>query len=93
MYAYCLILAALIFSPDAASTRQHRDVPRASGITIVERMRSELRSVLGPNDPATKEASVAAKPLAPDLTRLAPTRRRGSGCWWIWMLFGVDVCR
>lgn len=27
------------------------------------------------------------------LPDLRPTLRRGSSCWWLWLLFGVDACQ
>ena len=116
MYAHCLLLAALIFSafPPSAAPR--------SDVTIVERLRSEFRSVLGNKAGASEDAIRLAGYLNFYLTRAGGARasyaessgevdsatlamekpdgqpvpqrafRRGSRCWWLWLLFGIDVC-
>jgi hypothetical protein len=114
MYAHCLLLAALIFSafPPGATP--------GSDVTIVERLRSEFRSVLGNKAGAAENAIRPAGHFNLYLTRAGGARaaessgeadsatlamekpdglpgpqltfRRGSRCWWLWLLFGIDVC-
>jgi hypothetical protein len=116
MYAHCLLLAALIFSAFPPGAAPESDV------TIVERLRSEFRSVLGNKAGAAEDAIRPAGHFDFYLTRAGgaraayaessgevdsatlamekpdglpgprPTYRRGSSCWWLWLLFGIDVC-
>jgi hypothetical protein len=98
MYTHCLLLAALIFSAFSPSAHPQRDVPPTSGVTIVERVRSELREMLDTNTGTAEDVSLPERRLTPSLTRVGglpvpqPTFRRGSACWWLWVLSGVAVC-
>ena len=96
MYTPCLLLVALILSAFPPAAQQHRGGAPMSGVTIVERLRSELLSVLVNDAGAAEEVSLPAGHFDPYLTRLRgpqPTLRRGSACWWLWVLSGIDVCR
>jgi hypothetical protein len=98
MYTHCLLLATLIFSAFSPSAHPQRDVARTSDVTIVERLRSELREMLYTETRTTEDVSLPGRRLTPSLTRVAglplpqPTFRRGSACWWLWVLSGVEVC-
>lgn len=99
MYTHCLLLAALIFSAFSPSAHPQRDVARTSDVTIVERLRSELREILDTETRATESVSLPGRRFTPSLTRVGilplpqPTFRRASACWWLWLLSGVEVCR
>ena len=123
MYTHCLLLAALIVSAFSPSAHPQRDVAPTSGVTIVERVRSELREMLDTNTGTAEDVSLPAgrfnlylmqvggswaayaesggkvypakraieKPDGPPGQQ--PTLRRGSGCWWLWLIFtGIEVC-
>lgn len=98
MYTHCLLLAALIFSAVSPSAHPQRDVARTRDVTIVERLRSELREALDTETRATEDVSLPERRFTPSLTRVGillvpqPTFRRGSACWWLWLLSGVEVC-
>jgi hypothetical protein len=116
MYTPCLLLVSLILSAFFPITQQHRGDAPMRGATIVERLRSELLSVLDNEALAPEDVSRPARSLEPYLTRVgaessaevysatraiekpdglpAPrsTLRRGSGCWWLWVLFGDELC-
>ena len=121
MYTECLLLAALIFSAFPMST-QERGATSTSGVTIVERVRSELLRVLDSEALAAEDVSLPAGRFGPYLTRMGAARaayaessaegysakravekpdglpgarpnfRRGSSCWWLWVLFGNELC-
>lgn len=123
MYAHWLLLAALICAAFPPSAQQQRGAAPTGGVTIVERLRSELLGVLDIGAGATGDVSLPARPFNPYLTRVGgaqaayaessgavysaeraiekpdglpgpqPTFRRGSNCWWLWLLSGIDVCR
>ena len=122
MYAHFLLLAALIFSALPPSAQHQRGTAPTSGVTIVERLRSEFRAVLGHQAGAAEDVSLRTERFDPYLTRTGiapavyaessgevysakraieepdgqpgpqPTRRRGSRCWWLWLLSGIDAC-
>ena len=116
MYTPCLLLVALIFSANPPDAQQQLGSPPKSGVTIVERLRSEFLSVLVNEAGAVEDVSLPAGSLKPYLTRagsessadvysatraiekpdgLPGTRstfRRGSSCWWLWLLFGNELC-
>lgn len=116
MYTPCLLLFSLILSAFSPITQQHRGAAPMRGVTIVERLRSELLSVLDNEALAAEDVSLSAGSLTPYLTRVgaessaqvysatraiekpdgvpAPrsTLRRGSSCWWLWVLFGDELC-
>lgn len=122
MYAHCLLLAALIFSAFPPSAQHQRGAAPTSDVTIVERLRSEFRSVLGNKAGAAEDAIRPAGHFNFSLTRADGARaanadssgdvysatramekpdgppgpqrtlRRGSSCWWLWLLFDIDVC-
>ena len=98
MYTHCLLLAALIFSALSPSAHPQRDVARTRDVTIVERLRSELRDMLDTETGAAADVSLPERRVHPSLTRVGrlrgpqPTFRRGSACWWLWVLSGVEVC-
>ena len=93
-----LLLAALIVSAFSPSAHPQRDVAPTSGVTIVERVRSELREMLDTNTGTAEDVSLPERRLTPSLTRVGglpvpqPTFRRGSACWWLWLRSGVEVC-
>lgn len=120
MYAQCLLLVTLIVSAFPSSTWE-RDAAPTRGATIVERLRSELLSVLDKEAAAAEDVSLPARPINPYLTPAGgtgvasaessdafsaeraierpdvllgarPTFRRGSACWWLWVLFGNELC-
>jgi hypothetical protein len=115
-----LLLAGLIFSAFPTST-QERGATTTSGVTIVERLRSELLSVLDSRALAAEDVSLPASRSGRYLTRhggahpdadssadaysaartaemqdglrgARPHFRRGSTCWWFWLLFGHELC-
>jgi hypothetical protein len=122
MYTQCLLLATLIFSAFSHSAQQHGGAAPARGVTIVERLRSELLSVLDTGAAAGEDSSLPARRFGPNRTPAsgAPvtwasslasaytaeraiekpgvlvgsrsTFRRGSTCWWLWVLFGNELC-
>ena len=98
MYTHCL-LAALVFSAFSPSAHPQLDVARTSVVTIVERLRSELVEMLERETSAAEDGSLPARRFNRSLTRVGvlpspqPTFRRGSACWWLWLLSGDDVCR
>jgi hypothetical protein len=69
MYAECLLLVTLILSVFPPSAQQHRGAAPTSGATIVERLRSEFRRVLGNEAGAAEEGSLPVGSLNPYLTR------------------------
>jgi hypothetical protein len=100
MYTECLLLVALIFSAFPSSAQERRAAP-TRGVAIVERLRSEFLSVLDTEAAARKDVSLPSRRLDPDRTPegdapvvLGPrlTFRRGSACWWLWVLFGNELC-
>ena len=110
---HVLLLATLILSAFSPSAPQRHGAAPAGGVTIVERLRSELLSVLGDAAGAADDVRLSAQRSNPVLTpasgdvslamhgiehlegqpELRPTLRRGSSCWWLWLLFGVDACQ
>jgi hypothetical protein len=104
MYAYCLLLAAFIYSAFPPFAPRHRDLAPTNVVAIVDRVHSEILDVLGLRARDADATSVVAARLGPRLTRgsvrpattepdvLQPTLRRGSRCWWLWLLSGADVC-
>jgi hypothetical protein len=105
MYTHCLLFAALIFAAFPPSAQHRRGAAPMSGVTIVERLRSELLAVLSNEAGAAEGVNFPAGQFTPYLTRVAsareepdglpspqPTVRRGSKCWWLWLLAGIDVC-
>jgi len=96
MYTAYVLLVALILSAFPPTTQQHRGTAPMRGVTIVERLRSELLSVLDNEALVAEDVSLPAGRFNPYLTRLGgpkPTLRYGSRCWWLWLLSGTDVCR
>ena len=126
MYTQCLLLLAALMSAALPMSTQGCHATSTSGVTIVERLRSELLRVLYNEALAAEDVSLPATPVSPCLTRThrarpadadsstdssageyvatraiddpdglfgqRPTLRRGSGCWWLWVLFGVELC-
>jgi hypothetical protein len=122
MYTHCLLLVALILSAFPPAAQPQRGAAPMGGVTIVERLRSELLSVVDNEAGAAEDVSLPAGRFNPYLTRLggaraayaessaemySPTRaiekpdglpgpqstfRRGSSCWWLWLLFGNELC-
>ena len=122
MYIHCLLLAALILSAFPPAAEQPRRVAPMRGVTIVERLRSELLRVLDNEAGAAEDVNPPAGRFTPYLTRVGgagaadvessdevysakhaietpdglpgprPTLRRGSACWWLWLLSGIEVC-
>ena len=98
MYPHFLLLAALIFSAFSPSAHPQRDVARTSGVTIVERLRSELLDILDNETGPAEDVTLRSGRFSPSLARLRglpgpqPTVRRGSACWWLWLLSGTEVC-
>ena len=122
MYIQCLLLVALILSGFSPAAEQPRGAAPMRGVTIVERLRSELLRVLDNEAGAAEDVSLPAGGFTPYLTRvggagaayvessgevysakhaieppdglpaLRPTLRRGSACWWLWLLSGIEVC-
>ena len=110
---YVLLLVTLIVSAFPPSAPQRRGAAPTGGVTIVERLRSELLSALGSEAGAAPDVRLSAQRSNPVLTPasdhvyaathgienldglpdLRPTLRRGSSCWWLWLLFGVDACQ
>lgn len=86
-----LLLAALMLLAFPRSGQQQHGAAPTSGVTIVERLRSELLSVLDNETGAAGDVGVPAERFNTYLTRPQPDVRRGSGRWWLWLLFGVDV--
>ena len=72
MYTPCLLLVALILSAFPPATQQQRGAAPMSGVTIVERLRSELLRVL--DNGATEEVSLPRGHFNPYLTRLGGAR-------------------
>jgi hypothetical protein len=106
MFTHCLLLAALIFSGYPRSAERQQGAAPTSDVTIVDRLRSELLSVLDkeavpagdvrvPRGPvAYLTRSSDARPVSANgLSAPQPTFRRGSPCWWIWLVFGISVCQ
>lgn len=73
MYAHCLLLAAVIFSAFPPSAHDQRGTAPTSGVTIVERLRSELLAVLGYEAGAAEDVSLAER-FDPYLTRVDSAR-------------------
>jgi hypothetical protein len=94
MYTPCLLLVALILSAFPPAAQQQRGAAPMSGVTIVERLRSELLSVLD-NEAGGHLYSAKRAIEKPDgLPGPQPSlRHASSGCWWLWLLSGTDVCR
>jgi hypothetical protein len=106
MFTHCLLLAALIFSAYPRSAERQRGVAPTRDVTIVDRLRSELLSVLDKEAVPADDGRVPPRPVA-YLTRASgvrpgfanglsapqPTLRRGGACWWIWLVFGISVCQ
>lgn len=96
MYTPFLLLVALILSAFPPAAQPQRGAAPMSGVTIVERLRSELLSVLDNEAGAAEDGNLPAGRFNDYLTRLGrphPTVRQGSSCWWLWLLSGIDVCR
>jgi hypothetical protein len=102
MYTPCLLLVALILAAFPPAAQPQRGGAPMSGVTIVERLRSELVSVLDNEAGAADEASLPAGRINDYLTRVGGARSAyadssrglyGSTCWWLWLLSGIDVCR
>ena len=96
MYTPCLLLVALILSAFPPAAQHQRGAAPMSGVTIVERLRSELQSVVYNQAGAAEDVSLPVAHFNPYLTRLGGARAalsRGSSCWWLWLLSGIDVCR
>ena len=74
MYAHCLLLATLIFSAFPPSAQHQRGAAPTSGVTIVERLRSELLAVLGFEAGAAEDVSLRAEHFDQYLTRVDSAR-------------------
>jgi len=122
MYTHCVLAVALILAAFPPAAQPQRGAAPMSGVTIVERLRSELLSVLDNEAGAAEDVSLPAGGFTPYLTRVGgagaayvessgevysakhavetpdglagprPTLRRGSACWWLWLLSGIEVC-
>ena len=91
MYTQCVLLVALILSALAPVAQQQPGAAPMSGVTIVERLRFEVRSVLA-NETGDVYSAKRATEKPDDLPGLQRSMRRGSSCWWLWLVSGVDVC-
>ncbi len=74
MYTQCLLLAALIFSSFSPSAQQQRGAAPASGVTIVERLRSEFLRALVNEAGEAEDVSLPAGRFNPYLTRVGGAR-------------------
>ena len=106
MYAQCLLIAALIFSAWGHSPYEQRNPAPTSVVAIVERMRSELARRVDPRLTRVDSAPLAdtepgvARDSALHSAGMTPaglysttsTMRLGSGCWWLWLLSGLELC-
>ena len=101
MYTPCLLLVALILSAFPPAAQQQRGAAPMSGVTIVERLRSEFLSVLRNEPGAADRVSLPAGHVNQYLTRAggaqAAYAESSSGlyrtsCWWVWLLSGIDIC-
>ena len=91
MYTQCVLLVALILSAFAPVARPQPGAAPMSGVTIAERLRSEVRSVLA-NETGDVYSAKRAIEKPDGLRSLQRTIRRGSSCWWLWLVSGVDIC-
>jgi hypothetical protein len=74
MYTHCLLLVALILSAFPPAAQHQRGAASTHGVTIVERLRSEILIALDNEAGAAEDVSLPAGRFNPSLTRLRGAR-------------------